>query len=322
MNLLIRALIVIFLLGAAITIGIVGTDVLPLWLRGVAAMLGSTNEVAAKITIGVTCAFAGTIAALGSRGQIVALFCAGVFVFSGIADITAWFSVQNPGNIVRPIVQLFAGGIPLLLRIYSQPTTTRPIQHPGGIGALVAISFIIGAVIAANVSPPETSKAVNKGVRFVTRDFEPDDWPGVPIQETGLLEYLPSLGSLTKHGGPSVIAFYTPHCNVCHDFFDSYIPRSPDGQVIAVKIPPATGVEPADSNLPEDVNCSKCTRLSLPSGPIWLIQAPLVFGVVDGKVTCVAQHFQEEEMAECISEIMAIAKARNEEQIKAGQQPE
>ena len=322
MDRLIRILIILLLLTAAVVLTFAGTEALPAWIRGLAAQVGMSSEVAAKIFIGITIAIAGTITALGTRGRILALFSAGVVLFSGVADIAAWFSMETPGNIFWPIAQLLGGGIPFILNAWSKPASSPPFRHPFGAGILIAISLLLGAIVAANVTPKDTAIRNTERVQFVTHDFEPDDWPGIPLQETGLIEHVPALGALTQYGGPTVIAFYTPHCNVCHDFFDEHVPGVPDGQVIAIKVPPATGVAPVDSDLPEEVDCSKCTRLTLPRGPIWLIQSPLVLAVVDGKVTCVAQHFQEEEMAECIKTTMALAKARQEASITRETQPE
>lgn len=322
MDRLIRIFTILLLLTAAITLAFAGTEALPAWLRGLGARVGMSNEVAAKIFIGITIAIAGTITALGTRGRVLALFIAGAVLFSGVADTAAWFTMESPGSIFWPIAQLLGGGIPYILNAWSKPSTPPPFRHPLGAGLLIAISLLLGAIVAANVTPKDTAIKNTERIQFVTHDFEPDDWPGIPLEETGLIEHVPSLGALTQYGGPTVIAFYTPHCNVCHDFFDENVPDVPDGQVIAIKVPSATGVPPVDSDLPEDVECAKCTRLTLPIGPIWLIQSPLVLAVVDGKVTCVAQHFQEEEMAECIKATMALAKARQEALITPEMQPE
>ena len=315
MDRLIRILVILLLVGAAATIIIAGTEALPAWIRGMAARAGATPLILAKIVTGLLIALAGIILILGSRGRVLASICAAVFAFSGIADLAAWFVMENPGNILWPIAQLLAGGVPLVLSGLTTPAQPTPIQHPIGVGAGCVGSLLLGAIIAANITISESAPSGSGPTRFVTYDFEPDDWRGIPIEHTGLIQHLPSLGSLTQHGGPTSVVFYSPHCNVCHDFFKTRLPENPDGQIIAVKVPPTPGTVAADENLPEEIDCRKCTRLELPTGPIWLIQSPLALSVVDGVVTCVAESDQLDDMEACIQETMATARQRQENAI-------
>ena len=277
--------------------------------------MGFESADVGKVLTGLLFAGAGIIAALGPRGRIPAAFCAWAFLFSGVADLAAWFAMDIPGNIFWPIAQLVSGAIPLLANSWITSAQPRKIRHPVGMGVMIVFSLLAGAVIAANVTIEDSAIGTSSRIKYVTYDFQPDQWAGKSIEATGLLEHIPALGSLTQYGGPTSIIFYTPNCNVCHEFFETEVPRVPAGQIIAIKVPAAEGVKSANSELPDDINCSKCTRVSLPNGPIWLIQSPLVLSVINGQVVCVAEHDQPEAMAECIDATMAIAQDQNENQI-------
>ena len=69
-------------------------------------------------------------------------------------------------------------------------------------------------------------------------------------------------------------------------------------RVVAVKVPPEAGASLLESDLPADVACPGCERLELRTGPLWLIQPPVVAAVEDGVVTCVAM--RPEEVESCL----------------------
>ena len=69
MDRLMRACVILLLLGAAVTFIIAGTEALPAWLRGMAARAEIVPTVLAKILTGLSLAMAGIVAALGPRGR-------------------------------------------------------------------------------------------------------------------------------------------------------------------------------------------------------------------------------------------------------------
>jgi hypothetical protein len=135
-------------------------------------------------------------------------------------------------------------------------------------------------------------------------DLTPTDWDGRSLEETGLLEHLPQLRGLVQDQ-PTLIAFYRPNCGSCHDLFDGYFGERLPARVVAVRVPPAEGVELAENDLPSDVVCADCVRLAFPEGPVWLIQTPAVVEVVDGRVTCVST----EDFHRCVDDAVAAAEA-------------
>ena len=75
---------------------------------------------------------------------------------------------------------------------------------------------------------------------------------------------------------------------MCHDLFDKHFGDRLPYRLVSIEVPPAEGVELAENNYPEDVTCPDCVRLTLPRGPVWVVTAPMLVEVVDGRVVCVS----------------------------------
>jgi hypothetical protein len=269
------------------------------------AKFGATPETAVRLVAGAAAAIAGTLAALGCRARIPAIIAAGLLVFSGIADGSAVLSLG--GSLLRPIVQTGVGLLFLVPLVSSRPSERR-LRHPGIAGVGVILSLVIGAGVSANldVGVVDTSTlARDESGRFRVHDLTPSDWDGRPLEETGLLDHLPQLRGLCQDQ-PTLVAFYRPNCGACHDLFDGYFGERLPARVVAVRVPPAEGVELAENDLPEDVVCADCVRLAFPEGPVWLIQTPAVVEVVDGRVTCVSN----DDFQRCVDDAVAAAEAQ------------
>ncbi|MAH64915.1 MAG: hypothetical protein CMJ27_00755 [Phycisphaerae bacterium] len=294
----VRIALAISLIAAAICIAILGEAAIPVWLIGLGAKASDVPaegaELAARVTIGVATALAGVLLALGRRGRGMAIVVAGFIAFSGIADASAEFALDTTAaGLVRPAIQVAVGLIAAVLLLRTKPDPER-LRHPLMAGTGVVLAMVAGAAIAGNVQVGITAESITRGRgddgRFIVHDLTAgmwEDWKGLPLGETGVLEHLPQLRGLSQDQ-PTLVALYRPNCGACHDLFDGYFGESLSARVIAVEVPPAEGVELVESDLPEDVYCDGCVRLKLPEGPVWLAESPVLVGLVDGKVACVS----------------------------------
>lgn len=298
---------------AAILIGAIGGKTVPLWIIGLAARGGIEPGPAARITMGLCVAAAGILLALGTRGRlprIAASVVAVALLFSGIADLSAVISLggASAAALLVPGAQILVGilGFAPILRSNARK---EPLGHPrlatfGVVGAL-----LLATGIAANFEVPMPSEGIRRGNpargsdgRFVVNELTVEDWVGKRIEDTSLQQYLPAVRALVEEQ-PTLISFYRPNCDGCHDLFDAHFGSRLPVRVIAIRVPPAEGVEMGESDLPEDVFCADCIKLALPEGPVWLVTAPIVVEVVDGVVTCVST----DDYDRCISDAVARA---------------
>ena len=289
---------------AAIVVAMRQGDVLPVWILGALAQAGGSPELAVRLVAGICAAVAGTLAALGTHARVPAIAAAALLVFSGIAGGSAAVSLGT--SLAGPVVQAVVGLLFIVPLLSSRPAAER-WRHPGLAAMGVLGSMVIGAGIAANLEVgvvDTTSLARDESGRFRVHDLTPDDWEGRTLEETGLLEHLPQLRGLVRDE-PTLIAFHRPNCGACHDLFDGYFGERLPARVVAVRVPPAEGVELAESDLPEDVVCADCVRLAFPEGPVWLIRTPVVVEVVDGRVTCVSS----DDFHRCVDDAVAAAEA-------------
>lgn len=305
------------LVAIAVLLATVGGDAVPLWIVGVSTTLDLSPEVGARITAGACTAIAGILVFLRDRGRIPAMVVAAAIAFSGIADGSAVLALGDDarGGLLRPILQVLVG-LPILLALSrTSPAPRKPMRHPGLAGVGIVGSIVTGAAVAANITivMPDSyreagaSNARDASGRLVVNDLTASDWTGLTLEETGLLDHLPAIGPLTK-GQTTLISFYRPNCGLCHDLFDKHFGDRLPMRTIAIRVPPAEGVELVESDYPEEVVCPDCVRLPLPEGPVWLVTTPVVIEVVDGRIACVSQ----DDFERCIDD--AIARSASENQ--------
>lgn len=312
---IVRIIIACGLVAAAITLSVQGTSVVPEFIAGFAAQTKGDIQTIARIGVGALLAAATAILLLGRRGYGLALLVTVATAFIGVADVAASVTSSTTSGVQGAIAALFIGCGMFGALTLTKPTndsSARPKATTARTTGSVVGAIFIGAIVAANVVPPDTREAGTRRVTYSVVDFPIGDWPGQTLEETGLLEYIPALSAFVEFGGPTVLAFYTPHCHLCHEFFEEEFDRRRGAQVIAIKVPAAEGVEAADPTLDEDVACTTCTNLTLPKGPVWLIQSPLIVTVADGRVTCVAQHDEPLRQRTCIEETERLAKASDD----------
>jgi hypothetical protein len=289
---------------AAILVAMRQAEAMPVWVIGAMAKMNASPELSVRLVVGVCAAIAGSLAALGQRARIPAIIAAGMLVFSGIADGSATLSLGS--SLLRPIIETAVGAMFLLPLVSSTPSERR-LRHPGMAGAGVVASIALGAGIAGNLEVgvvDTSSMARDNDGRFRVHDLAPTEWVGRSLEESGLLDHLPQLRALTQDQ-PTLVAFYRPNCGACHDLFDGFFGERLPAWVVAVRVPPAEGVELADNDLPDDVVCADCVRLAFPEGPVWLIQTPVVAEIVNGQVTCVST----DDFQRCVDDAVAAAEA-------------
>ncbi|MFB0985061.1 MAG: hypothetical protein QMB94_02100 [Phycisphaerales bacterium] len=307
-----RITLAICLVAAAFTIAIIGNAAMPAWIIGISIKAGFVPEFGARITVGLAAALAGILLALGRRGRVPAILVAGLVLFSGVADLSASLSIgEGTARFLRPALQILVGLGILGILIKTKPDPKR-LRHPLMAGFGVVAALVLGSAIAANVDvamePLPTNDGRGADGRYIVNDLTKtmwEGWDGLPIEETGILDYLPQLRALVLDQ-PTLVAFYRPNCGSCHDLFDGFFGERLPARVIAVQVPPADGVELTESDLPDDVYCADCVKLSLPKGPVWLVDSPLLVGFVDGKVACIST----EDFQRCVEDASSKAEAQ------------
>lgn len=294
----------------AIMIATTGSEAVPLWIIGSSAALDLSPEVGARITTGACAGIAGILVFLRDRGRIPAMLVAAALALSGIADGSAIAALgdEAESGFLRPILQVLVG-IPLLVMLSrANPAPRKPMRHPGLAGLGIVASIVIGAAVSANITivMPESYRTSSStsgrdaSGRLVVNDLTASDWTGLTLAETGLLDHLPAIAPLTQ-GQTALISFYRPNCGLCHDLFDKHFGERLPMRTIAIRVPPAEGVELVETDYPEDVICPDCVRLPLPEGPVWLVTTPVVIEVVDGRIVCVSQ----DDFERCIDDAIA-----------------
>ena len=307
-----RITLALCLVAAAFTIAIVGNAAMPAWIIGISIKAGFVPEFGARITVGLAAALAGILLALGRRGRVPAILVAGLVLFSGVADLSASLSIgEGTARFLRPALQILVGLGILGILLKTKPDPKR-LRHPLMAGFGVVAALVLGSAIAANVDvamePLPTNDGRGADGRYIVNDLTKtmwEGWDGLPIEETGILDYLPQLRALVLDQ-PTLVAFYRPNCGSCHDLFDGFFGERLPARVIAVQVPPADGVELTESDLPDDVYCADCVKLSLPKGPVWLVDSPLLVGFVDGKVACIST----EDFQRCVEDASSKAEAQ------------
>ncbi|MBC03317.1 MAG: hypothetical protein CMJ34_08460 [Phycisphaerae bacterium] len=299
MTSLARLLLAACLVAASIAIATTGGDAIPIWVVGISARLDVSPEIGARITAGACAALAGIVVLLGRRGRTPARLVAAALALSGLADGSAIYALGDEATVgfLRPLLQLAVGLLTLWgLSTGRKESKKSPMRHPGLAGAGVIASLAVGAAIAANIDVPmpesfrnaSGSNARGADGRFIVNDLQADEWAGMTLEETGLLEHLPAIAPLSQ-SQPTLISFYRSNCGLCHDLFDKHFGGRLPVRLIAIQVPPAEGVELVENDLPEDVVCPDCVRLKLPEGPVWLVTTPVVVEIVDGRIACVSQ---------------------------------
>ena len=292
-----RMFTVALLLAVAFTIAFKGEVAVPDWLQGLSVRMDMTVEAMAKLLVGVSLAMASAITILGTRGRLLAALAGIAITFSGVADLAAWFRLEERGTILWPLLQLVTGLTSVVLWQSSAKTEASPQRHPALRFTLIAVGVIISSIISAqiNIKPvpkpapriDQTDIARDEEGRLRVNNFYPDEWQDKTLEETEISRFLPELNDMVGTE-TTVVMFYSPYCEVCHEIFDTMIAPDPPARVIAIEVPAAG--DPSTRDMPEktDIHCPDCVMLNLPEGPMWLITTPVLMTMQNGVITCVS----------------------------------
>lgn len=285
-----RGAVPLLLLALSILLAAGGSAALPIWIAGTGIRLGATPETTLRILIALQSSLALGVLLLPRWSRSLAIGALVFLAFAAIAELSAVAGIGGDAvAFVSPAAVLAIVGV-LLPGVFRAP---RPIANPHlstawpALGA-IAIVTLATAVVARlpldrGEAPPETTAF---GGRIV--ELTPETWIGGSLPATGLPAHLPELTPLTIEGR-SVVVLYSPRCGGCHDLFRTWLSDADlPFRVIAVEVPPEPSALLLPSDQPERVDCPSCVDLVLPSGPLWLIQPPVLLTVVDGLVAGVA----------------------------------
>jgi len=271
-----------------------GVASLPVWMDGLGGRLDWSDETLVRVVVGLQVALGLATLLVGRWSRPLAVVALTLLGFAAIAELSALMGRDvEVWRFAAPAAVLAVAGamLPGLLRM-------APKSTPGGSTAwrvlgLVAIATFALAFAARIPVAPRSAEEVPSFFGEVV-EFGPETWAGQTIPATGLPQHVPMLTPLTLEGRTAVV-LYNPRCGSCHDLFDEWFAEGAPFRVVAVKVPPEAGALLLESDLPADVACPGCERLELRTGPLWLIQPPVVAAVEDGVVTCVAMRPDEVE---------------------------
>ncbi|MGA0871588.1 MAG: hypothetical protein ACO3SJ_01820 [Phycisphaerales bacterium] len=273
-----------------------GVEALPFWIDGIATRFEISAEMALRLLIGVQLAFAVAAIVLRPWSRAISLAAALLLSFAAIAELSALAGRGvEAASFLPPAVLLALCGLLL------PPLARRPAATIGGgspawrIVLLLAIATASVATAARIPISPAVPTLGSFSGEIV--ELAVEDWVGKTIPETGLGARVPKLTALTLEGR-SAIVLYNPHCGSCHEFFESWFATPQPFRVIALEVPPEAGAVVLESDQPDDIACAECERLSLPTGPLWLVKPPVLVLVEDGRVRCVAA--EPDQVAACL----------------------
>ena len=274
-----------------------GVAALPAWLDGLGARFDLSDEALMRGLVGVQIGLGLATLLFGRWSRTLAAATLSLLAFAAIAELSALLGrdVESWRFLVPAVLLAICGAVlPGVLR------SARPTGPSGSIAwralgllAVATTAFAVAArVPVAPRSAPEPGSFSGEVV-----ELGPETWAGQTIPATGLSQHVPMLTPLTLEGRTAVV-LYNPRCGSCHDLFDEWFADGAPFRVVAVEVPPEAGALLLESDLPADVACPGCERLELRTGPLWLIQPPVVAAVEDGVVTCVA--VRPEEVESCL----------------------
>lgn len=263
-----------------------GVEALPVWIEGLAGRLGATAESGLRLVIAIQIAFAAAAILLRRWSRAISLAAALLLAFAAIAELSALAGRGvELARLLPPAIVLAICGL-LLPPLARRPPAPSPAGSPAWrILALIAIgtaSVAAAARMPIVVPPPMAASFSGEIVELAV-----EDWIGKTIPGTGLGARVPALTALTVEGRAAIV-LYSPRCGSCHEFFEAWFSQPQPFRVVALEVPPEAGAVLLDSDQPDEVVCPGCDRLSLPRGPLWLVQPPVLVLVEEGVVRCVA----------------------------------
>ena len=276
-----------------------GPGTLPLWLATVGSRFDLSEDLLLRVLIALQLALAAIALLIPRWSRTVSTTALVLLVFAAVAEVSALVGTGGEAlRFVPPLVILAAAAslLPTTLRALGAASSAgSPAWRVLGSLAIGVASVAIAVRIPFGDAASFPADARSTAVEVVELALE--DWSGRSLPETGLPRRLPELTALTLEGR-SVLVLHDPRCGQCHDLFATWFAAPVDARVIAVRVPPAPGASLLESDQPEEVACADCVRLSLPTGPTWLVQTPAVVVIEDGVVRCAAKGLDQ--ASECL----------------------
>lgn len=299
---LVRAAVPLLLLLLTMLLARGGLAAAPAWVEGLAARWGAAPDagVRALIALQLGMALLGAIVGRWSRG--IAMAALGFLSFAAIAELSALVGRgAAPIAFAAPAAVLAVAGA-MLPAVMRSGVPSLAGRGSAAWRAMAAIAVATAATAVAARVPlgeaiPATAAKGDDGRAFRGEvvEFTFENWAGRTLPDTGLPRHLPALTALTIEGR-SVIVLYSPRCGSCHGLFrERFSATELPFRVVAVTVPPEPSALLLPSDQPDRVECPTCIDLALPTGPLWLVQPPVVVAVEDGVVRGVATRPDEVE---------------------------
>lgn len=274
-----------------------GVAALPAWLEGLGIRFAWSEETLLRGLIGAQIGLGLAILILGRWARPLAAATLAMLAFAAIAEISALLGRDvEAWRFAVPGVLLAISGAMLPGVLRAKAGTGRSGSAAWRAIGLVGIATVALAVAARIPVAPRSAPELGSFSGEIV-ELAPETWIGQTVPASGLSRHLPALTPLTLEGRTAVV-LYNPRCGSCHDLFDEWFADGAPFRVVAIEVPPESSAVLLESDLPTDVACPGCERLSLRRGPLWLVQPPIVAAVEDGVVTCVAM--RPEEVESCL----------------------
>ncbi len=245
----------------------------------------------------------------------VALFMLGVFCLILIGEmVVGAASCGCFGNLpVKPWQMLIADGALLAAVVFLKPASDQwlasarrgPVAAAAIVAAVTAFGFAFGVptrdigggadvALPTNNPPDETTDPVSAGCPPLPPRGAPqqtyfpiyENWVGLCWTEVPLAAFAGPLPPGFDTGTWYVV-FYRKDCDHCHDLLERFFTGPLSIPTLAIATPERSGFPDPLDVLP--MPCTECVIRSLPIGPDYVMQTPVVVRVQDGIVECAAE---------------------------------
>lgn len=280
----------------------IGGNALPIWIASILQANEQDPQQWLRAMVIIECALALVFIFHGRRIPGLTLIVIVVIAFISLAECSAAIRRQMLGSIfvsafVFAATLLMANGL-LKSRTRAAEEEAPPLPPIRGITVLgtALLAAVVTAILLQIPIAPRTlaegaisRESLEQEQSQPTRAIEliPESWIGRPLADTEIGRFVPDVVELLK-SGPGTLVLYNPRCGSCHDLFNVHFSSGVDRTTVAVLIPPSPQERVIESEYPDEVVCEGCEFASLPTGPLWLVQPPIVLGIEDGVVQCIA----------------------------------
>ena len=279
---------------------IVGGNALPIWLSAAGLKSGADPLFILRIVIALECVLALLLIFGGTWRTLIAWTGLVLLGFTALADVAAAFRRDAWLELVIALLVLTVVATIARFMARAEPSTTsntNPSRHVGArlLGFILLTLLSLGLVLNLPMGKRTTAEGVpvqsdappnvNGNVQVVELGI--DTWVGTRLSGTKLAASVPDLPRFIGEND-AIIVLYNPTCGTCHDLIATHLSEPGEIPVYAIEVPHPPGAALAPSDAPKEIDCDHCTKLSLPTGPLWLLQPPVVLRVENGVVTCLA----------------------------------